>query len=208
MRKIVLSLLIVFLVSLNIFSDNEPNPPDMKELKKNIINTLESIFEDSDQTSYGFEEDDKIENITLSRPFKFHILRDDMGDYVYKKGDDIKKITKDAFCWQVIVLCNQEPRALVTAWMHKGEWRVAELRGFDGNMLYDLVNKYNEKELYLIDGVYQGKFYHFPEIDNTNLTEISFEKEDTGLSKSTSHQLEDVDEGHSTVQKIKERIHK
>jgi hypothetical protein len=161
-----------------------------------------------DKTSFGFAPGDQLSGITMTDPFRISIINaSTLQEYESNRGVSTLG-SFSAELWYSILLCDDQPRSLITIAKEGTKWAVVSLDPIpEVSDMYDLLKQYgNQGVQFMWFPALHRYLFHLPNDKHKNLTLIPSGGE--GLAKSPSNgidtnQLSDAD---STVQLLQQKL--
>jgi hypothetical protein len=154
-----------------VFAEGPP-PTLIDDAYEHLPLVLETIF-DSDETEYGFETGDRIEDMQVGKPFRIHNISTERIEK-HKPNDDVESLKSgESELWYSILYCQKEPRVLLTLQNTGTKWEIVSLNYESELAAIDkLLNKHAQIVIYEYAPLRQY-FFNLPEIGNHNLSRIA-----------------------------------
>ena len=177
----------IIIISIAAFSFSvysQQAPKEVKEaIDRDLPGILKNVFEKSDKTQWNFSPEDKLDQITVSDPFRIRgIYRTDFQTLL--TSPNVKSIKsyadtiKNSYTWNACVNANGVGKWLIDIRNENGNWTV---NGWGADYRADFFNKlfkvYNRKDIVLFYNTILGReYYHIKNKGIDNLTVIDHEK--------------------------------
>jgi hypothetical protein len=168
----------VFLICLvaSLAIGGESAPPEVRKAAslEKVIKVIKPLFSDN-IAEYGFNDTDKIENISVGEPFRiYYIGSNELRDISTRKTKTVIDLKKNIanYPWIAIVYVNGEAKFFAEIVSYNGVWGIGTF-GYDPNALalHNLLSVYPPQQIELFkDPGFDEYYFHRPSISKNNFT--------------------------------------